>query len=396
LVEIKYVRGDLYDLPPQFTSNDSSNGNPPWGSCPGLTLGCSTAPDNDADGKVDPGSVQNRRNQGMYSAVYDKERPRPGGQFPSDALAGPSCPLGIVGCDPYVQDCGGLAHFNTFKGFPGTAPNALGPPDTANPAVYPNNAPASPQDWPIVPFRREWLGTDYPGGNSPESAIKRLLRFSSSIVSYRSSAPADTPTGSRRTPRVPTAAYPLAGALSTPTTISRVFCPDRQWRSDQPSTAALHRRPDHRRYDERDRSLRRRNRARTGRRPGAAAAWSASARMAAVPIRARIGHSGVRGSNSNPAFFPALNCIADNSGGQLFAATDKTQLLGVLESLLDFKRNANYFASPSLPAFAGGFGDTAQIGAVVPSHLNPNGDLSSWSIWSGTIKSHQLDSNGQI
>ncbi len=104
----------------------------------------------------------------------------------------------------------------------------------------------------------------------------------------------------------------------------------------------------------------------------------------------------VVGLNTNPSFFPALNCIADESGGQLFAATDEDDLKDVLQSLLDFKRSANFFASPSLPAFAGGFGDTAQIGAVVPSHLNENGDLSSWSVWSGTVKSYQLDSNGLI
>ena len=100
------------------------------------------------------------------------------------------------------MDCGGLAHFNTFKGFAGAAPTALGPPDAPFPTVYPVVPPASPADWPVVPFRREWLGTDYPGGNSPESAIKRLLRFTSSIVSYDSSAPADRGLhAGRRTPR---------------------------------------------------------------------------------------------------------------------------------------------------------------------------------------------------
>ena len=85
-----------------------------------------------------------------------------------------------------------MSHFNTFKGFPGAAPNALGPADVPNPAVYPVAAPLSPGDWPIVPFRREWLGTDYPSGGSPEASIKRLLRFSSSIVSYNSAAPPDS------------------------------------------------------------------------------------------------------------------------------------------------------------------------------------------------------------
>ena len=102
----------------------------------------------------------------------------------------------------------------------------------------------------------------------------------------------------------------------------------------------------------------------------------------------------VVGLNSDPTFFPALNCIATNTGGKLFAATDRTSLQGALESILDFKRSANFFAAPAVPAFSGGIGDTVQIGAVIPSHLNPNGDLSSWSIWSGSLKSFQLDSNG--
>ncbi len=80
-----------------------------------------------------------------------------------------------------------MAHFNSFKGFPASAPNGL----LGSTYVYPIAPAASPDDWPVVPFRREWLGTDYPGGNSPEAAIKRLLRFSSSIVSYDSAATAD-------------------------------------------------------------------------------------------------------------------------------------------------------------------------------------------------------------
>ena len=98
--------------------------------------------------------------------------------------------------------------------------------------------------------------------------------------------------------------------------------------------------------------------------PGARAAANAidpSVRVKGIPVY-------VVGLNSDPAFFPALNCIATNSGGKLFAATDRTSLQGALESILDFKRNANFFAAPSVPAFAGGLGDTAQLGAVIPSH----------------------------
>src|SRR4029453_8948680 len=54
-------------------------------------------------------------------------------------------------------------------------------------------------------------------------------------------------------------------------------------------------------------------------------------------------------------------------------------------------------AAPPLPAFGSAAGgDTAMIGAVIPSHLNPSGVLSSWSVWSGSLKSFQLDSNGLI
>ncbi len=94
--------------------------------------------------------------------------------------------------------------------------------------------------------------------------------------------------------------------------------------------------------------------------------------------------------------FPALQCIADNSGGEVFSATDRGQLRDKLRSILDLKRTANFFAAPSVPAFASGFGDSAQIGAVIPSHENENGDLSSWAIWSGSLKSYKLSSQGLI
>jgi Tfp pilus tip-associated adhesin PilY1 len=404
-IEVRFVRGDLYSLPPVFTSNDTLNGNPPWGSCPTATAGCPAAPDNDADAQVDPSSVADRHNQGMFSAIYDKERPRPTGQFPNDAFGGPSCPLGIVGCDPYVQDCGGYAHFNSYKGYPASAPTGL-----TTPYLYPSNPPASPDDWPVVPFRREWLGTDYPGGNSPESAIKRLLRFSSSIVSYNYGAPADSAYSLAENANevaVTAPGTPIAGTLLDAYNyfVNTVFQP--------PTSGAPDPAIDCRNYiivfvtdghdecgsDPCSGGL-------SGLGPSgdlgqvllpestagaraAAAANDPSIRTTGVPVY-------VVGLNSNAAFFPALQCVADNSGGQLFAATDRTQLQAALESILDFKRNASFFASPSSPAFAGGLGDTAQIGSVVPSHLNPNGDLSSWSVWSGTVKSFQLDANGLI
>jgi hypothetical protein len=410
-VRIRYIRGDQYDLPPAFTSNDSSNGNPPWGSCPSTSPGCPASPDNDADGQADAASTPDRHNQGAYSAISDSDRPRPVGQPPADAFSGPSCPLGIAGCDPYSQDCGGYAHFNTFKGFAGLAPTALGPPDAAFPAVYPSNPPASQQDWPVVPFKREWLGTDYPGGNSPESSIKRLLRFSTSLVSYNSAAPADTAYTLEEDAKevaLTASCTPIAGVLLDAYNyfVNSVFPPPTGSAAPDPAV-------DCRNYiivyvtdghDEAgsdpctggptgngpsgDLGQVLLPESSPGRR-AAANALDPSVRVKGIPVY-------VVGLNTNPAFFPALNCIATNSGGTLFAATDRTTLQAALESILDFKRSANFFASPSLPAFAGGFGDTAQIGAVIPSHLNPNGELSSWSVWTGTVKSYQLDNNGLI
>src|SRR5262249_16777807 len=146
----------------------------------------------------------------------DKERGQQFQQYPNDALAGPSCPLTGLACDPYAEDCGGLAHFNTFKGFAGAAPSALGPSDSPFPAPFPQNPPASPGAWPLLRCRRDCLGLDCPGGNPPAPAIKRLLRSPSSIVSYTpGAAPQDAYTlqeGSREV--VATASgTPLAGAL---------------------------------------------------------------------------------------------------------------------------------------------------------------------------------------
>jgi Neisseria PilC beta-propeller domain len=408
--QIKFIRADLYNMPPAYSSNDLLNGNPPWGSCPTADAGCPVAPDNDADGVADTGTVPDRHNQGAYSAVYDKERPRQMQQYPNDAFAAPSCPLGIPpgGCDPYSMDCGGMSHFNTFKSFPGAAPNALGPADSPSPAVYPVAAPLSPGDWPIVPFKREWIGTDYSGGNSPEAAIKRLLRFSSSIVSYNSAAPPETAytlAEDAKEVAVTAPGTPIAGVLLDAYNyfVNSVF-------PTPPSVPA-------------DPSIDCRNYiivyvtdghdecssdpcvgGTTGLGPSgdlgqvalpesipgsrtSAHAADPSVRVTGVPVY-------VVGLNSDPSFFPALNCIATNSGGQLFAATDRGSLQAALESILDFKRNANFFAAPAVPAFSGGLGDTAQIGAVIPSHLNPNGDLSAWAIWSGSLKSFQLNSGG--
>ena len=114
----------------------------------------------------------------MYSAIYDKERPRPTQQFPNDAFARALVPArqSAGGCDPYSQDCGGYRALQHVQGLPGHGARRSACRTLARTSTRVAPA-ASPEDWPVVPFRREWLGTDYPGGNSPEAAIKRLLRF---------------------------------------------------------------------------------------------------------------------------------------------------------------------------------------------------------------------------
>jgi hypothetical protein len=99
----------------------------------------------------------------------------------------------------------------------------------------------------------------------------------------------------------------------------------------------------------------------------------------------------------------ALRCIADaHPDGLVFQANNRAQLQAALESIFAFKRTANFFASPSVPAFANGLSDAAHIGAVIPSHLqgvDPNtlsNILAQWSIWSGSLKAFRLDSSGQI
>ena len=55
----------------------------------------------------------------------------------------------------------------------------------------------------------------------------------------------------------------------------------------------------------------------------------------------------------------------------------------------------NFFSSPAVPAFAAGFSDTAQIGAVVPSHINEDTSLSLWSDLERVLKRFKLDSERQ-
>ena len=405
------MRGDLYDLPPQYVADDVASGNPPWGSCPSLTFGCSARRTTTRTASPTPGPS---------AIATTRARTR---RSRTRTVRGPSVrSRATLSRAPRARS-------ESWAATPTRRTAAASPTSTRSRVSRARRPrPSARRTSRLRPCTRctnrlrPRIGPSCPSaasGSAPttRAAIRRRAPSSGSSVSRpRSSAttrPRTRPlrTGSRRTPRKSRSrrhARRSPERSSTPTTTSR--------------TASLSPRPTA------ARRIRRSIAATTSscssptdtmrpvRIPASAEPRAAvrpaiserspcpkARRVAARPLRLRIPACAstvipvyVVGLNTNASFFPALNCIADESGGQLFAATDEADLLTVLESLLDFKRSANFFASPSLPAFAGGFGDTAQIGAVVPSHLNENGDLSSWSVWSGTVKSYQLDSNGLI
>lgn len=415
---LRLTRGDQYNLPPQFASG--ANGNPPWGSClPPVTVGCPVVPDYDADGLQDA-SGTDRKNQGMYAANYDTDIAAP---WPMDAFAGYSCPATFYPCDVLTQDCGGLSHFNDFTAnggtvFPGVAPSAL---------ISGNNTPAEgpyaksltsdgepiplrPDLWPVVPFKRDWLPNDYPSGNngpSPDDAIKRLLRFISSIVSYDSTQPVTSAYSLAEDAKevVMTAgATPLAGALQDAYnyfTESVFKTPG----SGTPDPAI-----DCRSYvvvfvtdgqescggDPCSIATNFKNLALPESSPGARAAAHAldpNVPVTGVPIN-------VVGLGAPPVDFTALNCISLNSGGQLYLATDRASLEAALETILNFQQVSTSFASPSVPALSGGLADEAILGAAIPSHnagkVNGVDAISSWSVWNGGLTAFKLDANGLI
>src|SRR5207248_2667713 len=68
-----------------------------------------------------------------------------------------------------------------------------------------------------------------------------------------------------------------------------------------------------------------------------------------------------------------------------------------LASILELKRSAQFFAAPSVPSVGSGIGnDVAHIGAVIPSHQNVDGSLSTWSVWSGSLKAFKLDNTENL
>ncbi len=82
-------------------------------------------------------------------------------------------------------------------------------------------------------------------------------------------------------------------------------------------------------------------------------------------------------------------------------ATPDDRRLLLIDSATVGEMRANFFTSPALPALAGGSGDEAVIGSVIPSHQYPAvgsgpAAASSWAIWSGSLKAYKLDNHGRI
>ena len=76
-ITVRYERADMYQISgaPYSATASNANGNPPWGSQvvgdPPAVLG--PVPDFDADATNFDSSSVDRRNQGMYAAIYDKD-----------------------------------------------------------------------------------------------------------------------------------------------------------------------------------------------------------------------------------------------------------------------------------------------------------------------------------
>ncbi|MFN2387936.1 MAG: pilus assembly protein [Thermoanaerobaculia bacterium] len=399
-VQIRYTRADQWDLavspdpgiyPYQTKADDIANGNPPWGS---------QGTDGNADGILDTVAIPDRRNQGMYAAVYDTDRSQRLQQFPNDAFGEPSCPVrgaAAPECDEYSDDCGGVALYNA------SAPTDLGG-TTFDP--YSNTyGPGDPprQDlWPVIPFARDWVAADT--ANVP--FMKRLLRFSSSIVGYNPLLPAGTAYQLQESAKnviVSAPGTPLAGALLD---AYEYFTLSVFPQTDDPARACR----DYIIVFITDGVDECRSNPCNGGPTGFGAAGDL--RDVALPdpvnraIAAAIPGSGVRttGIPVNVVAMgldptdPRLTCMnftndgdPSNDNGRVFGAENRDDLVDALTSILNFKRTANFFAAPSVPAFAAGTGDAAHIGAVIPSHETEDGSFAQWSIWAGSLKAYKLD-----
>src|SRR5262249_26563091 len=382
-VYIKYVRGDLYSDTPggawpnfgpyQFGDDVSLNpepftGNPPWGS---------QTDDGDATGSPDPGGtpIPDRHNQGMYSAYRDFDRYDQ--QAAMDATSNLACGVlpGPGNCNPYVEDCGGFAHFNQFTPVGASSPlPASGPPGYV---PYPGGTePPSLPDWPMVPFARDY--PPYSGSDSdPVPAIKRLLRLPPSIVSYDSTRGhmQNNGTGGEykleedpRSVLVTADGTPLHGSLFDAYNyfVNTVF-------ADKTDPAINCRKYIIVLVTDGLEECQAANLANPcGTRPGHPGGPSGDlgnidlTQYAPVPPRPARGRVIAHAADPSvplagiPVYVvgmgvntsdPRLSCIATNSGGQVFAANNRTSLRNAIESILQLKKTASSFAAPSVPAF---------------------------------------------
>jgi len=440
-VQIRYKRGDLYEIPPTPTPsppkedptpeayyktvNDSVIGNPPWGSqgpfsgVPPVTV-TPWPNDGDADGVADV--LADRKNRGMFASTLQyKEWDIKFQQPPNDAFAEGSCPnFGTAPPSPTPAPCNVMPPANAdcggFAKYAPTPPSQSAAPETAPGVVYQpypgaSADPPAPEFWPVIPFPRPWDVSDTP--NVP--IIKKLLRFVSSIVSYDPALPASlayTLAESAKNVIMPAPGTPIAGALlDAYKYFKNSIFPDASANDDfadcrnyyivfvtdgndecqsNPCWGNGNELPAHTLGVSKDLGLMALPESTPGGR-AAANALNPDVNLKGVPVH-------VVGLGS----FPLLQCIATNSGGTIYSARTRDDLKSALESLLSLKQTTNVFAAPSLPAFSGGLGaDTGQIAGVKPSHKNATADggdnsVSSWSIWSGSLRSFLLDANGQI
>jgi hypothetical protein len=424
-IVISYKRADLYSLPPVYST---ATGNPPWGSQNGINT------DNDADGEVDPAFIPDRNNRGAYAAVFNSDTASQfGQQFPNDAWAEPSHPLRHpVPCNVYTTDCGGIAKFDSAApndaGNPGPPYNPY--PAGASPSPWPSPPPSEP-DWPVIPFPRDWPPFRDVDRNSVP-VIKRLLRMASSIVSFDPKIGLD-PKASHMTEytleenarNIVTTApgTPLAGSLRD---AYNYFFNSVFKLTDDPSISCR----DYKIIYVTD-GIDSVNADPCGRDPGTGGPLSGngpagdlatvvlpgSARHAnhladpnvrekGIPVHvvALVPNPNDLLNPNNP--FNQLQCIADIKDpddpnnikkiNSVQGASDIDSLRLAIQALLKGTVSSASFASPALPVFATGAGDSAQIPAIVPSHTNEDASLSQWAILNGSLKSYLLNADGTI
>jgi hypothetical protein len=424
-ITITFKRADLFDLGGGlgvYTADDVATGNPPWGSKLDPVTGLVV--DGDADGL--PDALPDRHNRGAYAAIFDNDPiirrtqttdPANAQQSPNDALALSSCGPVRSDCNVYTTDCGGMGKYND------KAP--IDPNTGLKYDPYPVSPPVGGTtiaDWPVIPITRREAGfntTDEPS----VPIIKRLLRFSSSIVNYNSAAmplsgTVGSPSGGEYSLAetandvvVTAPGTPIAGLLKDAYT----YFKNTVFQDTDPSA-------DCRNHiivyltdgiDECGSDACSGGISPTG---GPAGDLGDIVLPASAPCPPTCPSSREQVHAINPTVrvkgipvfvvalmdpddprYGALTCIATHSGGKVYSATNRAQLILDLQSILDFKATAHFFAAPSVPAFARGGGfSTAQVGAVIPSHLNVNGTVSQWAIWNGSLKSFQLDKDGNI